>query len=190
MIKILISYEKYREAEKREAASLPFLLAEAACGQHKDGLNAAQGAACGQHSADLQTVYRLQVFSLRPLCPLHDGCAVFGGRHIGDFLKLPGKIVHRGIAQGIRDLGKVHLLVSDHLFGSAYLHLVETFHHAAFLVGSEQLFELRHTDQVVTAYLFHGELPADMPVQVVDNAGKQFIPIRESRGTAGIVERR
>lgn len=47
MIKILISYEKYREAEKREAASLPFLLAEAACGQHKDGLKAAQGRPAG-----------------------------------------------------------------------------------------------------------------------------------------------
>ena len=45
--------------------------------------------------------------------------------------------MNRGVAERIRNLGKIHLLVTNHLFGRVYFHLVEAFHHAATLVGAE-----------------------------------------------------
>lgn len=55
-------------------------------------------------------------------------------------LKLPGKIVNRGIAQVIGDLGKIKLPVPYELLCCIYFHSVKIFDDAGISLFAEKLF--------------------------------------------------
>ena len=64
-------------------------------------------------------------------CQAPDGFGIFRWSHAGLPLKLPRKIMDRVIPQPVGNLGKIHLIVADQLFGRFNFHLDEVVNDAA-----------------------------------------------------------
>lgn len=82
--------------------------------------------------------------------------SVFTGSHPGYFLELTAEIVYGCVAKSICNLSKIHIFITDQLFGSIYFYLTEIIYNAAVILFTEKLLQLRPADQIVTADLFYG----------------------------------
>lgn len=85
-----------------------------------------------------------------------NGERIFRRGHSSYFFELPGKIVDGSITQRIGNLGEIHVLFPDHLFGTSDFHTGEIFHNAAVAFVAEKFLKLGNSNHVIMADLFQG----------------------------------
>ena len=125
-----------------------------------------QGGRTGVRPLCLRLLRNIRFPKLRLLRQTLDGNRILGGRHSGHFFKLPGKIVYRGIAQPVRNLGEIQTLAADKLLGRVDFHVGEIVNNSAAAPLPEQLLHLRTADEIVTADLLNGKLTGQMIFQI------------------------
>lgn len=81
---------------------------------------------------------------------------------------MPGKIVHGGIAESIRNLGEIEILGTDQLFGGVYLHICKKFHDAAVVPLAENPDEPGVADEIVLTDPLKGQLRVEVLFQIGD----------------------
>lgn len=101
---------------------------------------------------------------------------IFRRAHSGQLFKMPGKVMHGGIAERIRDLGEIEVLGADQLLGCAKLHICKKFHHAAVVPLAENAGETAVADQIVLADFFQGQLGVEVLFQIGDKLLVDRIP--------------
>lgn len=89
--------------------------------------------------------------------------------------KLPGKIVDGAITKPVRNLGKIHVIISDHLLGGINFHVDKVINNTAVIKAEKQPGELRTANQIVPANLLNGKGLVQVLFQIALDTDTNFL---------------
>ena len=96
--------------------------------------------------------------------------------------------MNRTVAKPIGDLGKIHLVISDHLPGCFYFHLDKIIDGAAVVKFTEHTGKLGAANQIISADILKCQRFVEMFFHVAFDADAGFLPGIQAvqRGSCGI----